>query len=165
MNVEFINPFLEAVVNVLKTMAFIDPTPGKPFLKKKSEPSQGDITGIVGMTGPVKGSLAVSFSESAILQVVSTMFGEDFTELNGEIQDAVGELSNMISGDARRMLAEKGYAFEASIPTVITGKNHRISHTVVGPSLVMPFTLGEKHPFFVEACFEDKREGTPTASH
>ncbi|HEY7492905.1 MAG TPA: chemotaxis protein CheX, partial [Candidatus Tectomicrobia bacterium] len=67
MNVEFINPVLEAVINVLKTMAFTDPTPGKPFLKKKGDPSQGDITGIVGMTGPVNGSLAVSFSESAIL--------------------------------------------------------------------------------------------------
>ena len=164
MNVEFINPFLEAVINVLKTMAFTNPKPGKPFLKKKGEPSQGDVTGIVGMTGPVNGSIAVSFSEQAILQVVSNMFGEDFKELNGEIQDAVGELSNMISGDARRMLAEKGYQFEASIPTVITGKDHRISHIVAAPSLVIPFTIHGDHPFFVEACFEDDREGTKIAS-
>ena len=164
MNVEFINPFLEAVVNVLKTMAFTDPKPGKPFLKKKGEPSQGDITGIVGMTGPVNGSIAVSFSEPAILQIVSTMFGEAVTEINEEIQDAVGELSNMISGDARRMLAEKGYQFGASIPTVITGKDHRINQTVPTLSLVMPFTIGENYPFFVEACFEDDRDGTKIAS-
>ena len=30
MNVEFINPFLKATANVLKTMAFTESTPGKP---------------------------------------------------------------------------------------------------------------------------------------
>ena len=29
------------------------------------------------------------------------MIGENFTEMNAEVADAVGELTNMISGDAR----------------------------------------------------------------
>jgi chemotaxis protein CheX len=102
MNVTFINPFLGAVVNVLKTMAFTDPTPGKPFVKTSNELSQGDVTGVIGLTGPVKGSIAVSFTEAAILHVVSNMFGEPLSEINCEVEDAVGELSNMICGDARR---------------------------------------------------------------
>jgi chemotaxis protein CheX len=153
MNVTFINPFLEAAVKVLKTMAFTDPQPGKPFLKKKTEPSHGDITGIVGLTGPVNGSIAVSFSEAAILQVVSNMFGENFKEINEEVRDAVGELSNMICGDARRMLADQGHQFQGAIPTVIDGKNHKISHSFPGPSLVIPFTIGDGSSFFVEVCF------------
>ena len=80
MNVAFINPFLEAAVKVLQTMAFTEPQVGKPFLKGKTPVSQGDITGIVGLTGDMNGSLAVSFSEAAILQVVSNMFGEAFKE-------------------------------------------------------------------------------------
>jgi chemotaxis protein CheX len=154
MNVTFINPFLEAVVNVLKTMAFADPQPGKPFLKKRCELSQGDITGVIGLTGPVKGSLAVSFSDAAILHVVSNMFGEECTEVNSEVEDAVGELSNMICGDARRILEGLGYQFQGSIPAVISGKGHKITHSVPGPSIVMPFTIGDGHPFFIEACFE-----------
>lgn len=31
---EFINPFLEATVPVLKTMAHLKPIPGKPYIKK-----------------------------------------------------------------------------------------------------------------------------------
>lgn len=153
MNVEFINPFLSAVSNVLKTMAFTEPQPGKPFLKKEDKPSQGDITGILGLTGPVNGSIAVSFSEGAILAIVSSMFGEQFKAINREVRDAVGELTNMICGDARRMLQEKGYLFRASLPTIIDGKNHKISHSHKGPVLVIPFTINSDY-FFVEACFE-----------
>ena len=36
MDVTFINPFLEAVVNVLQTMAFTETQVGKPFLKGKT---------------------------------------------------------------------------------------------------------------------------------
>jgi chemotaxis protein CheX len=68
MDVTFINPFLEAAVNVLQTMAFTETQVGKPFLKSKTPLSQGDVTGIVGLTGNQHGSLAVSFSEAAILQ-------------------------------------------------------------------------------------------------
>jgi chemotaxis protein CheX len=154
MDVAFINPFLEATVNVLQTMAFVAPKPGKPFLKKRDDPSQGDITGVVGMTGPVKGSIAVSFSEQAILHIVSNMFREAFKVMNEEVKDAAGELSNMICGDARRALADNGHHFEAAIPAVITGKGHTITHSVPGPSIVMPFSLEEGGSFFVEACFE-----------
>ena len=157
MNVAFINPFLEATVKVLQTMAFTEPQVGKPFLKGKTPVSQGDITGIVGLTGDMNGSLAVSFSEAAILQVVSNMFGEAFKEINDEVSDAVGEITNMICGDARRILAEKGYQFQGAIPTVIDGKNHKICHVFRGPVLVIPFTIGEAGGFFVEVCFGENR--------
>jgi chemotaxis protein CheX len=154
MQAEFINPMLASVVNVLKTMAGIEPQPGKPFLKRRPDLSQGDVTGVVGLTGPVQGSLAVSFSESAIVYIVTQMLGEVCTEINGDVQDAVGELSNMISGDARRALADKGYTFQGALPTVISGRRHEITHALSGPAIVMPFRLGEHGTFFVEVCFE-----------
>ncbi len=155
MNVDLINPFLEAVANVIKTMAFMEPKAGKPFRKRPDDPPRGDVTGIIGMTGPVNGAVAVSFSEQAILQLMSNMFGETCQEINGEVQDAVGELTNMISGDARRALAEKGYDFKAAIPTVIMGTGHRIVHAIPGQSVIMPFALEQNAPFFVEVYFED----------
>jgi chemotaxis protein CheX len=157
----FINPFLKAAVNVLQTMAFTETQVGEPFLKGKTPLSEGDVTGIVGLTGDKNGSLAVSFSEAAILQVVSNMFGEACKEMNDEVRDAVGELTNMISGDARRILAEQGYQFQAAIPTVIDGKGHKICHAFPGPVLVIPFTVGEGGMCFMEVCFaeSDSRRG------
>lgn len=151
MNVEYINPFLKATVNVLKTMAFTESTPGKPFLKK--EPiAGGDISGIIGITGETEGSLSVTFSEACICHVVGNMFGEKIEAINKEVEDAVGEITNMISGDARRELAELGHVLKAAIPTVITGKNHTITHMVKGPTIAIPFSTSAGD-FVVEVCF------------
>ena len=101
MDVRYINPFLTGTINVLKTMAAVDPTPGKPYLKKNSL-AVGDVSGIIGLTGSVAGSMALSFSEKAILKIVSNMLGEELTEVNGDIADAVGEITNMVSGASRK---------------------------------------------------------------
>lgn len=155
MNVEFINPFINAVVNVLETMAFVKPKAGKPYLKQ-GDSAVGDVSGILGLTGnnsKLKGSLAVTFSEKAILKIVSNMLGEEHDHINSEVCDAVGEITNMISGQARKELSEKGHSMEASIPTVISGKGHALKHVKI-PSIVIPFEIDEG-TFVVDVCFED----------
>ena len=48
MNVEFINPFLSSMLNVMSTMAQMELTPEKPRLKK-NEVAMGDVSGLIGM--------------------------------------------------------------------------------------------------------------------
>lgn len=153
MDVRYINPFLTGTINVLKTMAGVEPTPGKPYLKKNSL-AVGDVSGIIGLTGSVAGSMALSFSEKAILKIVSNMLGEELTEVNGEIADAVGEITNMVSGASRKELESIGLTITAAIPTVISGKNHSIKHVLGGPSLIIPFQT-EDGPFVVDVCVSD----------
>ena len=152
MNADFINPFLQATIHVLSTMAMLTPKPGKPRVKE-SEVAVGDITGIIGLTGHVEGSLAVSFSESCVLKIVENMIGEKYPELNEEVADAVGELTNMISGDARSQLQKVGFDFTAAIPTVIRRKDHTVRHIAEGGTTVMiPFSTDDGN-FYVEASF------------
>jgi chemotaxis protein CheX len=149
MKAEFINPFLKATINVLSTMASMDPKPGKPGIKE-GETARGDITGI---TGHAEGSMSVTFSEECALAIVRNMTGEDLTELNEDVADAVGELTNMISGDARSQLQKMGYSFTAAIPTIVRGKNHTVKHIATGGSTVcIPFST-EHGYFWVEARF------------
>ena len=81
MDVKFINPFLQGTISVLKTMAFIEPKPGRPYLKKDSL-ATGDVSGIIGFTGSISGSMALSFSEKSILKIVSNMLGEEIKEIH-----------------------------------------------------------------------------------
>ncbi|MBI5814584.1 MAG: chemotaxis protein CheX [Nitrospinae bacterium] len=152
MKSEYINPFLQATINVLSTMAMITPEPGKPFLKTDKR-SIGDISGIIGLTGAKRGAIVISLTTEAACKIVGSMLGETYTEVNGDIRDAVGELTNMISGDARRRLAELGIVFEAGIPTIISGKGHEIESVTKGPVVAMPFTV-DGHIFVIEASFE-----------
>lgn len=153
MNVEYINPFLSATVNVIKTMAFTEIKPGKPYLKKEKS-AVGDVSGIIGLTGETEGSLSVSFPEKLICTIVGNMFGETIEGINKDVEDAVGEITNMISGDARRELSEKGITLKAAIPSVVTGKNHTITHITSGPIIAIPFDADDG-TFTVEVSFRD----------
>jgi chemotaxis protein CheX len=155
MDVKFINAFLEGTISVLKTMAFVEPKAGAAYLKK-DDLAHGDISGIIGMTGAVRGSLALSFSESCILKIVSNMLGEDLKEINGDIKDAVGEITNMISGVARKKLEAGGLTISAAIPTVVSGKNHSIIHVMGGPSIIIPFVI-DAGPFVVDICLGESK--------
>ncbi len=152
MKAEYLNPFLQATINVLSTMAMISPKPGKPGVKA-DDMAVGDITGIIGITGDAEGSLAVSFSEECALKIVENMLGEKHEKLNEEVADCVGELTNMISGDARAQLQKLGFDFTAAIPTVVRGKDHTIRHLVQGGTTIMiPFTTDNGN-FYIEASF------------
>ena len=153
MDVKIINPFLIAAVNVMKTMANVEPVPGKPFVKKESM-AMGDVSAIIGITGVAQGSMALTFTESCIVGLASSLMGMTFTDMNDEVKDAVGELTNMICGDARRRLSEAGITLQAGIPTIVAGKSHSITHIASGPRLAVPFQT-QWGSFIVEVAFNE----------
>jgi chemotaxis protein CheX len=157
MDVRFINPFLDGAKEVLKTMAFIDATPGKAYLKK-GDMAHGDVSGIIGITGDAIGSLAVSFHTNCICGIVSSMLGETHTEPTREVLDAVGELTNMISGVARTHMEKNGLSVYAAIPSVVVGVGHTINHILKAPSIVIPFSTPQGD-FVIDVCIK------PTQAH
>ncbi len=152
MDVKLINPFLESTLHVLQTIAGITAEKGKPYLKKDNV-AKGDVSGVIGLAGDMNGIISVTFTEKCILHIVTGMFGEEVTEMNAEIGDAVGEIANMISGQARQKLEGLGTNLQAAIPSVVMGKGHTITHMTKQPIIALPFTTkgGE---FTVEICFE-----------
>jgi chemotaxis protein CheX len=152
MKAELINPFLEATVSVIKTMAFVEIQAGKPFIKN-STVSRGDISGVVGMTGETEGSMSLTFSKDCICNIISKMFGEPYEDITEEVKDAVGELTNMISGDARRRLESNGILLAGAIPSVICGPGHEIRHVTKEPIISIPFSTGNGD-FNIELCFK-----------
>ncbi|MES9965861.1 MAG: chemotaxis protein CheX [Sedimenticola sp.] len=154
MKAELINPFLESIKDVLSTMANMEVTPGTPCLKNGNV-AKGDVTGLIGLAGDGgKGSLAISFSEPVILEVTERMLGEKISHINETVTDCVGEITNIVTGGAKRILSEKGYEFDLAIPGVVAGKDHVISHRSKGNTILLPFTAGPGS-FFVEVCFSE----------
>ena len=153
MDANLINPFIDATLNVLGTMASTKAEHGKPYLKK-DKVARGDVTGVIGMTGETNGTISVSFTENSILAIASNMFGEEIKELNEEIKDAAGEITNMISGQARKILDELGRTLHGAIPSVIMGKNHTLTHMTTSPVIAIPFST-DNGDFTIEVCIED----------
>lgn len=151
-NIAVAKHFIAATVNVLSTMAQIRPVSGKPFVKANMI-GLGDVTALVGITGAKKGSIAVTFPKSTAIGVVRAMLGDDIQDIISDTKDTVGEICNMISGQARAGLAEAGFTLQGSTPTLIMGDNHSITHISTAAVVAIPFTseIGE---FIVEFCFE-----------
>ena len=156
MNVEYINPFLTSTMNVIQTMAFVQIEASTPYIRRDQQ-TKGSVTGVIGLAGSnVLGSVIITFQTDAILQIVSNMLGEEFTELTSDVEDAVGEITNMIVGGAKRVLAEKGFKFNLAIPTIIKGENVTLNLKTRGPRVVIPFKIKETEAAFtVEACIEE----------
>ena len=137
MNVAFVNPFITSTIATFKTMLHIDVTPGKPLIKQEGPPVY-DISGIIGLSGIAQGAISISFPKSVALKAVSAMLGSEIKIIGPEMTDGIGELVNIIAGNAKQYLTQ--YQLTISLPNVIVGRNHSImppSHT---PSIVVPFS-------------------------
>ncbi len=152
MNVKLINPFLLGAKEVLSTMAYVETDIGKPYVKQDDR-ATGDVSGVIGLTGDAIGSLAISFSEACICGIAGSMLGESFPHANQDVFDAVGEITNMISGVSRTHLEKEALTVWAGIPAVIFGKDHRVKHILNSPSIVIPFTT-KYGSFFVDVCIK-----------
>lgn len=152
MSIEIAKSFIKATIEVLSTMAMITPVAGKPYVKNDSM-AKGDVTGVIGLTGDKKGTISVTFTQKSALAVVKNMLGDDIQDVLQDTKDAVGEITNMISGKSRQLMAENGLNIQAATPSVIMGKNHTIHHISSEPIMAIPFTT-DYGEFTVEFCFQ-----------
>lgn len=144
-------PFIKATIEILGTMAGITAKAGAPYVKK-SLVAKGDVSAIVGVTGDKVGTIAVSFTRPCAIALVRGMLGDDIQDIMQDTQDAVGEVANMVSGQARASLVEMGITLQGSTPTVIMGDNHIIRHITTNPVIAIPFSA-DSGEFTVEFCF------------
>ncbi len=77
------------------------------------------------------------------------LLGIEVVGIDHDVEDAVGELTNIICGDARARLREEGFSLRAGIPNIVSGEGHRIEHVEEGPRLTVPFET-PCGPFFIE---------------
>ncbi|MDH4468880.1 MAG: chemotaxis protein CheX [Bacteriovoracaceae bacterium] len=137
----FINPFLNATRKVFKVQCFMEITPGKPFLKKETDPLlMGDVSGIISINSETfNGTLAISIMEPIFNKIASNMLGEEIKTIEEKYVDLVGELANMILGQAKLELMSLGYSIQSALPSCVWGKDHKVKHFGSGQCIVLPF--------------------------
>jgi chemotaxis protein CheX len=150
MKAEFINPFIDSALNVLSTMAQTTAEPKKPELKSDYL-TRGAVTGLIGMAGQeISGNMLLSFDEPSIVAIVNRMLMEEYTSLDDQVVDAVGELTNMISGGTKAIFSEKGYGFEMATPVMLVGAEVEVKQLSNTPVISIPFSTPEGM-FWIEA--------------
>jgi chemotaxis protein CheX len=136
MNVAYINPFITSTLETFKTMTGAQVRAGKPRAKSEPSPSY-DVSGIIGLSGTAQGSVALSFPKAMALKVVSKLLGTPVKIVGPELIDGVGELANIIAGNAKQHL--NGLDLSISLPNVVVGNDHIIGNKSGIPTIVVPF--------------------------
>jgi len=134
MKVEYINPFLTSAISAFETMLGCTLTRGTPYLKDGRQPTH-EVSGIIGLSGKAQGTVVLGLDREAAISAAEALLDERPPEINGDVTDAVGELTNIIAGGAKAKLEE--LHLSVGLPTVITGKGHCVEF----PSKVKPICI------------------------
>ncbi|MCP4575547.1 MAG: hypothetical protein GY846_04615 [Deltaproteobacteria bacterium] len=134
MDRRYVKPFLDAIKDVFETMIETSFTLGRPGLKKEKAPSY-EVSSIIGISGEVSGSVVINLSKETALELASGILDEDLTDLDEDCIDAIGEIANMVAGNAKAGFPEKSTSL--SVPTVIVGK-HKVNYPSAIPIVSVP---------------------------
>ena len=127
-------PFVKATMNVFTTMVKIKPEIGKPHLKDNGATTY-DVSGVIGFSGEIIGSVVVSFQLESATKLVNSLMGMEIDPTSPDFADAIGEVANMIAGSAKKDL---GAVANIAVPTVVIGKGHIIGRLSGVPCVVIP---------------------------
>ena len=136
MNVAYINPFINSTVTVFETMLGVKLTRGTIYLKPPAEPSF-EVSAIIGLSGKARGTVALTMGRETAIAIAESLLGERPDDIDPMAVDAVGEVTNMVAGEAKAQLEQ--FDIRMTIPTVIVGKDVRIEFPSKVPPLCIPF--------------------------
>ncbi len=136
MRVEYINPFIASLRNAFQTMLSCDTERGAPYLRTAAE-SDFCVSGVIGLSGDAAGTVVLNMTKEVALGVASVLLMDQCTELNADVIDAVGELTNVIAGAAKSKLEE--FHLGVSLPNVVTGGAHTIHFPKDVTPICVPF--------------------------
>ncbi len=134
---QFINPFISAGMNVISQVAGIELRRGHLAYKNKPEPSHG-VSIIIGVYGFLAGQIVYSLKRELADKLVELML-PDASPQERKIMylDTLGELSNMITGNATALLNQKkDLALNITTPAIAMGDNLSVTF-VTTPTIVL----------------------------
>lgn len=133
---------IDATKDVFSTMVMMDPADDYP-LKDPIHRFQCSITGMVGFAGIYSGVISIHCPVALALQITSSMLGMECEEVNEDLNDAIGEIANMLGGSVKQVLSKGGMDVKLSIPTVISGEDYTVNSLSDIDCVVIPFEVND----------------------
>ncbi|NLM68696.1 MAG: chemotaxis protein CheX [Firmicutes bacterium] len=136
MKVAYVDPFVRAARDVFKLMMDLETHRGELWACDELIPSK-EASVVIGVTGDLLGSILYSFPKEMTLKMVEIMSGMALEELDSFVASALGEVANIISGNAMTHLNTNNYNCNIVPPQIIIGQN--VSLSMATPrALVVP---------------------------
>ncbi len=154
-NAKHVNPFVEAAMRVVTQVAGISVRRGHLSYKQKVEPSFG-VSIIIGIYGFLTGQIVYSLDANLAEKLTDRLL-QDRSPQERKIMflDTLGELANMITGNATALLNQRrDQSLHITTPAIATGTNLTI-HLIPKPALVLGL-ITPYGPIEVSVAVEEK---------
>lgn len=141
---ELVKFLISATKEVLGTMVMMEVEDHYPLMEPVTK-FQCSVSGMVGLAGIYSGLISIHCPQSLALKMTSNMLGMDVEDVADDVDDALGEIANMLGGCIKQILSKGGHDISLSIPTVISGEEYVISVMSEKDTTVVPFSFEAEH--------------------
>jgi chemotaxis protein CheX len=154
---QYIQPFIDVCKNVFKEFVGAELTVDRPYFSDKDAVNQWDISAVIGLTGEAKGAVVVSMKESLAVKLTDILTNTAHKEIDDEVVDAIGEIVNIIAGNAKKGL-EEAFRLVISLPTIVQGTGHAIKWPNAQTRIIcIPFTIFTGETFTLSVAIESSK--------
>lgn len=130
LDVKHINPFLQATLNIMETIAAMKLSVGKPSVAKLEFVKETFIIQ-VGVTGALKGQVLLVMTDESAKKIASKMMmGMPVDTLDEMSTSALCELSNMIMGSTATLFSTQKITMDITPPIALHGSNMKLQTDV-----------------------------------
>lgn len=134
-------------------MIMLEVSPEGEILEKGFE-LEDTVSGTVGLAGTHKGILAIHFPSAVACGVTANFLGMAADEVADDVDDAVGEIANMLGGSIKAFLTDNGRDINLSLPSIIRGSKYTFNAKGSVERMFIPFK-SEVGVFYVEFQLEN----------
>lgn len=119
---DLIMPFANATSETLKLLLDLDTIVSAAQSEDGSPKESDQIDVAIGITGDLTGEVLYRFPTDTTLEIVKIMSGMEFTEIDEFVTSALGEIANIISGNAVTGLSQQEIICDILPPKVMDGE-------------------------------------------
>lgn len=136
---EFVNPFIAGIHELMGTMLSAKvKRMGLGVTDGTTNPY--DVMAIIGVSGKLRGTLALSLPYDTCTKMVGRMLGSEVDMDDPMIADAIAEMVNIIGGAAKAKISPLvGSTLDLTLPTVLQGSSFEVYSPAKAVWLEMPF--------------------------
>ena len=145
---EMVEKIIASTTEIFTSMVMMEVTAVDETIEKLGK-MKASITGMVGLAGTHKGVLAIHLPNAVAMAITSNFLGMDVDEINEDVQDAIGEIANMLGGDLKTFLSDKGKDIQLPLPSTISGEEYTFMSQADAEIVIVPFNSPDGK-FYVE---------------
>jgi len=151
---QYIQPFIDVTKSTFANFIGAELSVGRPYFMEKEKANEWDISGIIGLSGEARGAVVIGMKSALAIRLTDMLTGHEHKSIDDEVVDAIGEIINIISGNAKKGL-EEAFRLIISLPTIVEGPGHQIKWPQDQARIIcIPFTIFDSESFTLSVAIE-----------